>query len=133
MDGDDLKWVINCRHLQNVIVKTAFSKSRCIFLVCRKLPRYFVIQNDVWCIMRVTRAKYVLLFLYLSTAAAIAYGLDKTQDEKNVLVFDLGGGTFDVSLLTIESEVFEVLATDGDTHLGKNMFKIKYINILGGR
>ena len=72
-------------------------------------------------------------FLYLSTAAAIAYGLDKTQDEKNVLVFDLGGGTFDVSLLTIESEVFEVLATDGDTHLGKNMFKIKYINILGGR
>jgi endoplasmic reticulum chaperone BiP len=52
------------------------------------------------------------------TAAAIAYGLDKTGKESNVLVFDLGGGTFDVTLLTIDNGVFEVLATNGDTHLG---------------
>jgi len=57
------------------------------------------------------------------TAAAIAYGLDKDKGvEKNVLVFDLGGGTFDVSLLTIDSGVFEVLATNGDTHLGGEDF-----------
>ena len=53
------------------------------------------------------------------TAAAIAYGLDKKDGEKNIMVFDLGGGTFDVSLLTIDNGVFEVVATNGDTHLGK--------------
>jgi len=52
------------------------------------------------------------------TAAAIAYGLDKKEGEKNILVFDLGGGTFDVTLLTIDNGVFEVLSTNGDTHLG---------------
>jgi heat shock protein 5 len=55
------------------------------------------------------------------TAAAIAYGLDKKQ-EKNILVYDLGGGTFDVSLLTIDNGVFEVVATNGDTHLGGEDF-----------
>jgi len=55
------------------------------------------------------------------TAAAIAYGLDK-KAEKNILVYDLGGGTFDVSLLTIDNGVFEVLATSGDTHLGGEDF-----------
>nr|WMV69920.1 heat shock 70 kDa protein [Euglena gracilis]BDX17136.1 heat shock 70 kDa protein family A 5 [Euglena gracilis] len=55
------------------------------------------------------------------TAAAIAYGLNK-QGEKNILVFDLGGGTFDVSLLTIDDGFFEVVATNGDTHLGGEDF-----------
>jgi heat shock protein 5 len=56
------------------------------------------------------------------TAAAIAYGLDKKGKEQNILVFDLGGGTFDVSILTIDSGVFEVIATSGDTHLGGEDF-----------
>jgi len=56
------------------------------------------------------------------TAAAIAYGLDKKGGEQNILVFDLGGGTFDVTLLTIDNGVFEVLATSGDTHLGGEDF-----------
>jgi len=56
------------------------------------------------------------------TAAAIAYGMDKKGGEANVLVFDLGGGTFDVTLLTIDNGVFEVLATNGDTHLGGEDF-----------
>jgi len=56
------------------------------------------------------------------TAAAIAYGLDKQDREENILVFDLGGGTFDVTLLTIDNGVFEVRATSGDTHLGGEDF-----------
>merc|ERR1711920_1117924 len=56
------------------------------------------------------------------TAAAIAYGMDKKEGEKNVLVFDLGGGTFEVSLLTIDNGVFEVVSTNGDTHLGGEDF-----------
>ena len=60
------------------------------------------------------------------TAAAIAYGLDK-QKELNILVFDLGGGTFDVSVLTIEDGVFEVLSTNGDTHLGGEDFDNRII------
>lgn len=61
----------------------------------------------------------VLRIINEPTAAAIAYGLDKKEGEKNILVFDLGGGTFDVSLLTIDNGVFEVVSTNGDTHLGK--------------
>jgi endoplasmic reticulum chaperone BiP len=61
------------------------------------------------------------------TAAAIAYGLDK-KGESNILVFDLGGGTFDVSVLTIEDGVFEVLATNGDTHLGGEDFDNRIID-----
>merc|ERR1719447_1715837 len=69
----------------------------------------------------------VLRIINEPTAAAIAYGLDKKtggsgDEEKNVLIFDLGGGTFDVSLLTIDDGVFEVKATAGDTHLGGEDF-----------
>ena len=64
----------------------------------------------------------VLRIINEPSAAAIAYGLDKKQGEKNVIVFDLGGGTFDVSLLTIDNGVFEVIATSGDTHLGGEDF-----------
>ena len=62
------------------------------------------------------------------TAAAIAYGLDKKGAERNVLIFDLGGGTFDVSLLTIEDGIFEVKATAGDTHLGGEDFDNRMVN-----
>ncbi|KAL3319117.1 Endoplasmic reticulum chaperone BiP [Cichlidogyrus casuarinus] len=64
----------------------------------------------------------ILRIINEPTAAAIAYGLDKKEGEKNILVFDLGGGTFDVSLLTIDNGVFEVVATNGDTHLGGEDF-----------
>merc|ERR1712132_6778 len=64
----------------------------------------------------------VLRIINEPTAAAIAYGLDKKEGEKNVLIFDLGGGTFDVSLLTIDNGVFEVVSTNGDTHLGGEDF-----------
>jgi heat shock protein 5 len=64
----------------------------------------------------------VLRIINEPTAAAIAYGMDKREGEKNILVFDLGGGTFDVSLLTIDNGVFEVVSTNGDTHLGGEDF-----------
>merc|ERR1712033_79657 len=70
----------------------------------------------------------VLRIINEPTAAAIAYGLDKKEGEKNVLVFDLGGGTFDVSLLTIDNGVFEVIATNGDTHLGGEDFDQRVID-----
>jgi len=63
----------------------------------------------------------VLRIINEPTAAAIAYGLDK-KAEKNILVYDLGGGTFDVSLLTIDNGVFEVVSTSGNTHLGGEDF-----------
>merc|ERR1711988_1163372 len=64
------------------------------------------------------------------TAAAIAYGLDKkgAAGERNILIFDLGGGTFDVSLLTIEEGIFEVKATAGDTHLGGEDFDNRMVD-----
>ncbi len=64
----------------------------------------------------------VLRIINEPTAAAIAYGLDNQQSEKNILIFDLGGGTFDVSLLNIDDGIFEVKATAGDTHLGGEDF-----------
>merc|ERR1712054_477692 len=70
----------------------------------------------------------VLRIINEPTAAAIAYGLDKqSAQEKNVLIFDLGGGTFDVSLLAIEEGIFEVKATNGHTHLGGEDFDNKMV------
>merc|ERR1739847_32280 len=65
------------------------------------------------------------------TAAAIAYGLEKkgnTSGEQNVLIFDLGGGTFDVSILALDDGIFEVKATAGDTHLGGEDFDNRLVN-----
>ncbi|KAM7387640.1 hypothetical protein PAMA_009990 [Pampus argenteus] len=71
----------------------------------------------------------VLRIINEPTAAAIAYGLDKGKSsERNVLIFDLGGGTFDVSVLTIEDGIFEVKATAGDTHLGGEDFDNRMVN-----
>ncbi|AET39699.1 Hsp70 family ATPase SSA3 Ecym_4678 [Eremothecium cymbalariae DBVPG len=73
----------------------------------------------------------VLRIINEPTAAAIAYGLDKKgQSEHNVLIFDLGGGTFDVSLLSIDDGIFEVKATAGDTHLGGEDFDNRLVNHL---
>ena len=70
----------------------------------------------------------VLRVINEPTAAAIAYGMDKnTEGERNVLVFDLGGGTFDVTLLTIDDGIFEVKATAGDTHLGGEDFDSRLV------
>ncbi|XP_005986180.1 heat shock cognate 71 kDa protein isoform X1 [Latimeria chalumnae] len=71
----------------------------------------------------------VLRIINEPTAAAIAYGLDKkVGTERNVLIFDLGGGTFDVSILTIEDGIFEVKSTAGDTHLGGEDFDNRLVN-----
>merc|ERR1712228_956915 len=71
----------------------------------------------------------VLRIINEPTAAAIAYGLDKKgAGEMNVLIFDMGGGTFDVSLLTIEDGIFEVKATNGDTHLGGEDFDNRIVD-----
>jgi L1 cell adhesion molecule like protein len=71
----------------------------------------------------------VLRIINEPTAAAIAYGLDKKgTGERNILIFDLGGGTFDVSLLTIDDGIFEVKATAGDTHLGGEDFDNRLVS-----
>jgi len=71
----------------------------------------------------------VLRIINEPTAAAIAYGLDRQQaQERNILIFDLGGGTFDVSLLAIEEGIFEVKATNGHTHLGGEDFDNKLVD-----
>ena len=67
------------------------------------------------------------------TAAALAYGVDKDEKEQKIMVFDLGGGTFDVSLLEISDGVFEVLATNGDTQLGGDDFDQRLIDWMAGK
>ena len=66
------------------------------------------------------------------TAAALAYGLDKDATDQKILIYDLGGGTFDVSLLEISDGVFEVLATNGDTHLGGDDFDERVMEWIAG-
>jgi heat shock protein 5 len=73
---------------------------------------------------------YVERIINEPTAAAIAYGLDQKGKEKNILVYDLGGGTFDVSILTIDDGIFEVLSTNGDTHLGGEDFDQRVIQYI---
>ena len=93
-------------------------------LTVRSVPAYFndsqrLATKDAGAIAGLE----VLRIINEPTAAAIAYGLDeKTKEERNVLIFDLGGGTFDVSLLSIQGKVFSVKATAGDTHLGGEDF-----------
>ena len=70
----------------------------------------------------------VLRIVNEPTAAAIAYGLNQEGPERQIIVYDLGGGTFDVSLLSVEGGVFEVLATAGDTHLGGEDFDNRVID-----
>jgi len=71
----------------------------------------------------------VLRIINEPTAAAIAYGLDKCEKgERHVLIFDLGGGTFDVTLLSIDEGIFEVKATAGDTHLGGEDFDNRLVD-----
>ncbi len=71
----------------------------------------------------------VLRIINEPTAASLAYGLDKKSNE-TIIVFDLGGGTFDVSILEVGEGVFEVLATSGDTHLGGDDFDKKIVDFL---
>jgi len=73
-------------------------------------------------------AMTVMRIINEPTAAAIAYGLDKKHRDTNIIVYDLGGGTFDVSLLTLDEGVFEVVATNGDTHLGGQDFDERVMN-----
>ncbi|KAJ6809103.1 heat shock cognate 70 kDa protein 2-like [Iris pallida] len=96
------------------------------------VPAYF---NDSQCQATkdagVIAGLNVMQIINEPTAAAIASGLDKkatSVGEKNVLIFDLGGGTFDVSLLTIEEGIFEVKATAGDSHLGREDFDNRMVN-----
>jgi L1 cell adhesion molecule like protein len=71
----------------------------------------------------------VLRIINEPTAAAIAYGLDRKEvQERNILIFDLGGGTFDVSILSIEEGIFEVKSTNGNTHLGGEDFDMKLVD-----
>ena len=72
----------------------------------------------------------VLRIINEPTAAALAYGLDKKKDAKTIAVYDLGGGTFDVSVLEIGDGVFEVKSTNGDTHLGGEDFDMTLVNYL---
>ncbi|XP_065210435.1 heat shock 70 kDa protein II-like [Planococcus citri] len=94
------------------------------------VPAYF---NDSQRAATVDAAKIadlnVLRIINEPTAAAIAYGLEeRSSDVQNILIFDLGGGTFDVSILTLQNNVFEVISTAGDTHLGGEDFDNKMVN-----
>ena len=103
------------------------------------MKKYFL-RSPVWLILFFSQLQAtkdagtisglnVLRIINEPTAAAIAYGLDKkVAAERNVLIFDLGGGTFDVSVLSIEDGIFEVKSTAGDTHLGGEDFDNRLVN-----
>lgn len=97
------------------------------------IPSTFTQSKKTFDIISILNNLWKLLFSYdfiCRTAAAIAYGINKKGGEKSVLVFDLGGGTFDVSLLTIDQGVFEVVATSGDNHLGGEDFDQRVMDFL---
>ena len=75
----------------------------------------------------------VLRIINEPTAAALAYGMDKEDQDQKIMVYDLGGGTFDVSILDIGDGVFEVLATNGNTHLGGDDFDQSNYRLLSSR
>ncbi|KAJ0103511.1 hypothetical protein Patl1_06355 [Pistacia atlantica] len=96
------------------------------------VPAYFNdSQRQATKVAREIAGLNVMKIINEPTAAAIAYGLDKKDSsygERNILIFDLGGGTFDVSLLTIDNDIFKVKATAGDTHLGGGDFDNNVVN-----
>lgn len=97
------------------------------------IPSTFTQSKKTFDIISILNNLWKLLFSYdfiCRTAAAIAYGINKKGGEKSVLVFDLGGGTFDVSLLNIDQGVFEVVATSGDNHLGGEDFDQRVMDFL---
>jgi len=127
MQGGDLKIyqpekisAMVLKHIKEIAEKQVGPVSRAVITV----PAYF---NDAQRSATKRAGKEaglkVLRILNEPTAAAVAYGLNK-RDEENILIFDLGGGTFDVSLLTIDDGIFEVKATSGDTHLGGEDFDV---------
>ncbi|KDQ61847.1 hypothetical protein JAAARDRAFT_105965, partial [Jaapia argillacea MUCL 33604] len=86
------------------------------------VPAYFDAQHQATKDARTIAGLTIFRIINEPTAAAIAYGLDKKGGESRIIVYDLGGETFDVSLLSIDNGVFEVVATTGDTHLGGGDF-----------
>jgi molecular chaperone DnaK len=95
------------------------------------VPAYFNLEQQAATVEAARRANLnILRLINEPTAAALAYGLDKVEKEQTILVFDLGGGTFDVSLLEIGDGVIEVKATNGDNHLGGDDWDQKIINWL---
>jgi heat shock 70kDa protein 1/2/6/8 len=90
------------------------------------LPPPYIHAGDLGCIG--ISSFNVIRIINEPTAAAIAYDLDKKGQERNVLIFNLGNGTFDVSLLSIEEGIFEVKATAGDTHLGGEDFDNRMVD-----
>jgi molecular chaperone DnaK len=102
-------------------VESQFSR-----IVVTVLAYFNNVQRQV---TKITRQIAGLEVLQEPTAAALAYGLDKTASSV-IAVYDLGGGTFDISILELQSGVFEVKSTNGDTHLGREDFDIALIEFL---
>ena len=103
----------------------------CLFFQQNQPKHFFFLSHSFFLFVFCFRffKQNVMRIINEPTAAAIAYGLDKgNRSERNVLIFDLGGGTFDVSLLSIDQGVFEVKATAGDTHLGGEDFDNRLVN-----
>ncbi|CAH8251648.1 unnamed protein product [Arabidopsis lyrata] len=120
------------RGLQDLLQTALITPKRAVFMIYSKSFKnsfkspFFLMASFSSSLERSSLAAIaglnVVRIINEPTGAAIAYGLDKKGGESNILVYDLGGGTFDVSILTIDNGVFEVLSTSGDTHLGGEDF-----------